>query len=235
MMAQHSATLALELLVALRAEGVSEDKISRVESSLKECGVILDTAERDNDDAVKRADELKAEGNAFLSNDNTAGAIRCYQEAIALQPMNAILHGNLSAAYLQAKDYAKAVSSAQACIAIDATYAKGYIRLSSALVGQGKTTEAREAIEDGLAVLPGNEQLEKHLQTLGQASPRSSPGMPAGLPDLSSMGGLAGLMNNPEIMRMASQMMEGNPQLAEMMRDPEQINRMMQMFQGPKK
>ena len=213
----ESAQLAIDCLKASLA--LSEDVATTKEPSQED---------------IERAEQFKSDGNAALSADNSEEAIKFYQEAIKLVPKNAIYHSNLSAALLHAGKKEEAKESAQASIKLDPSYAKGYIRVANAESALGNKEDAIKAVEQGLLVNSNNAALETHLKTLKSAtgSPVSS----------SAAGGsraspLAGLMNNPEIMRMAQQMMgnggmEGlmnNPQVAEMLKNP-QLMEMMKQF-----
>lgn len=182
---------------------------------------------------IKQAEKLKNDGNAALSSDNIQEALKCYREAINLVPTNAIYHANLSAALLQAGEKEEAKETAQKAIELDPAYAKGYIRLANAENALGNKDFAIKTIDQGLVANPGNAALETHLKTLKSVQAPGSPSPSARSP-------LAALMNNPEIMRMASQMMnngglEGlmnNPQVSEMLKNP-QLMEMMKQFMPP--
>jgi tetratricopeptide (TPR) repeat protein len=247
-----SQLLAEELLQALQTERQSPQLVKELRGLLQRYQLVgkeENLEETEPDETVKeRAEQLKAEGNARLSADDVPEAIRCYQEAIALWPTNALYHGNLSAAYLQAKQPAKAESCARASLELDPAYAKGYIRLASALAAQQRHPEAVQAMHDGLRVLPGNEQLEKHLKAL-QALPSSPPSSNGNASNSRTnasaqstslpLNNLGAMLGNPEVMRMAQQfmgsgamadLMQGNPQLAQMLRDPSKLQDLLRTF-----
>ena len=226
------ASLQQDLQTGLVADAESAQlAIDCLKASLALSEDVATTKEPSQED-IERAEQFKTDGNAALSADNSEEAIKFYQEAIKLMPKNAIYHSNLSAALLHAGRKEDAKESAQASTKLDPSYAKGYIRVANAESALGNKEDAVKAVEQGLLVNPNNAALETHLKTLKSASPVSS----------SAAGGsraspLAGLMNNPEIMRMAQQMMgnggmEGlmnNPQVAEMLKNP-QLMEMMKQF-----
>ena len=61
---------------------------------------------------VKKASDLKAEGNKLLQKRKFKEAIAKYEEAIALDPDNAVYYSNMAAAYSYVKDYKNAAKHA---------------------------------------------------------------------------------------------------------------------------
>ncbi|KAL2919509.1 Small glutamine-rich tetratricopeptide repeat-containing protein 2 [Polyrhizophydium stewartii] len=175
-----------------------------------------------------KAEELKAAGNKLMAAKSYAEAIAKYTEAIELDGANAVYYANRAAAQSQAGDHHAAAADARKAIEIDPKYSKGYSRLGHALFCLGEYSESIEAYEDGLKIEPGNISMINAVKAATakletSPAPRAGPSA-GGMPDL---GGLdfASMMSNPDIMRMASQMM-GNPQIAQMMNNP-QIAQMM--------
>ncbi|CAE7654840.1 HOP3, partial [Symbiodinium microadriaticum] len=74
---------------------------------------------------------------------------------------NAILRGNRSACFFALKEFNAAAADAQAALNVDKMYIKGYFRLSAALKGLGKVTEAAYVAKAGLEIDPGNVALRK--------------------------------------------------------------------------
>ncbi|KAI9499063.1 hypothetical protein BDB00DRAFT_798154 [Zychaea mexicana] len=212
----------------------------------------------------QKAEELKAAGNRKVSERNYPEAIKLYTEAIAINGSQAVYYANRAAAYSQQSDYDKAVSDATKAIEIDSKYSKGYSRLGHALFCQQKYQEAVEAYENGLKLDPENATIKSSLATakskIGSVD-RSGPGSPppsaggagaGGMPDLGSLlnnpqlmnmaqqmmqsGALDQFMNNPNLARMAQNMMgggggAGGAGLAEMMQNPEMMD-MARQFMG---
>ena len=74
---------------------------------------------------AQQAEQLKAEGNAYLSSQQYELAVARYSAAIALNPHSAIYFGNRAAAHINLSAWSEAESDCRAAIAIDAKYGKG--------------------------------------------------------------------------------------------------------------
>lgn len=57
----------------------------------------------------KDADAKKLEGNTFYKAKDFPNAIRCYSEAIELNPKEMTFYTNLAAVYVESKEYDKAI------------------------------------------------------------------------------------------------------------------------------
>ncbi|CAG8537345.1 13314_t:CDS:10 [Ambispora leptoticha] len=179
----------------------------------------------------QKAEELKSAGNKKVSEKNYDEAVKFYSEAISIDCNNAVFYANRAAAYSQMGQHDKAIEDATKSTQVDPSYSKAYSRLGHAYYSIGKYQEAVDAYEKGLSLDPNNSILKSALGTAEQkvneikSGPRSS--TDGGLPGLGrGSGGLdfSTLMNNPQLMNMASQMMQSgafndllnNPNIAEM-------------------
>ena len=138
-----------------------------------------------------------------------------------------------AAAYSQLNKHDDAISDAKKASELDPKFSKAYSRLGHALFSSGRYAESVEAYEKGLALDPANQSMKNSLATAKSRVPTAEddeydadedaitadapragggagiPGLGAGgMPDLSS------LLNNPQMMAMAQQMM-GNGGLGE--------------------
>ncbi|KAG9303391.1 hypothetical protein G9A89_013717 [Geosiphon pyriformis] len=210
----------------------------------------------------KKSEDLKAAGNRKVAERDYAEAVKLYGEAIVINPNNAVYYANRAAAYSQMGQHEKAIDDATKSTQIDPSYSKAYSRLGHAYYSINKYQEAVEAYEKGLSLDPNNTILKNALAAAEKQvseikkdqgpnrtpSDHSSPtapggGLPEGLAGLAGLGGgasgggidFSSLMNNPQLMSMASQMMQSgafndllnNPNLAQM------ANNMMRSGQPP--
>lgn len=93
-------------------------------------------------------------------------AVTKYTAAIGLDPTQAALYSNRSAAYAGLGDWENAAADGKKCIEVDASFLKGYHRAGSALRSLGRLEEAKKIAEKGLVHHPGNEDLKKLVDEL---------------------------------------------------------------------
>ncbi|QLQ82207.1 hypothetical protein HG537_0G04620 [Torulaspora globosa] len=181
-----------------------------------------------------KAEALKLEGNKAMASRDFELAVKKYTEAIAVLPTNAVYFANRAAAYSSLKAYEEAVKDAESAIKTDPSYSKGYSRLGYAKFALGCAEEALEAYKKVLDIEGDNasdvmkrdyetakkkvEQsldLEKKTETKARSEGAAGAG---GFGDFASMlgNGLGGLLNNPQLMQAAQQMMQ-NPQAMQQM------------------
>ncbi|KAG1684796.1 hypothetical protein DVH05_009403 [Phytophthora capsici] len=196
-----------------------------------------------------KAEEMKAQGNAALSAQDYEGAAKLYREALQLSPdgpSSHIYHSNLAAALTYLGKYTEVIDHCEQSIALKPSYVKAYSRMGSAQVQLKDFDGAIDTFRRGLEVdstnaacrdgLADAERKRRQVQT----TPSASASAPAagGMPDLSNLasmlggggGGLADLMNNPQMMQMAQSMMQ-NPQMMQMaqnmMQNPDMMSNLM--------
>ncbi|PKI82479.1 hypothetical protein MVES_003691 [Malassezia vespertilionis] len=185
------------------------------------------------EDAAK-ADQLKNEGNKFMSAKDYGAALDAYTKAIALNATSPVFYSNRAAAYSQIGQHDEAIADATKASELNPKFGKAYSRLGHALFASGQYEEAIKAYEKGCEVDPSNALMKSGLDASkaklagddrdalatqdarpsGGAGAGGMPGMGAGgMPDLSS------LMNNPMMGQMAQQMMQ-NGGLEQLMNNP---------------
>lgn len=156
------------------------------------------------------AESLKSKGNAAMAAKDYPGAIDLYTQALALHPNNAIYLSNRAAAHSAAKDHASAKTDAEAAVALDPKYTKGWSRLGLARFALGDARGAMDAYAQGIehegnggsdAMKKGFETAKRRVEdqegagadVAARDAPAASPAAGAGgMPDLASMFGGAG-------------------------------------------
>ncbi len=182
------------------------------------------------EDQKKKAEECKTLANNKMAEKDYIEAIRLYTEAIQLDQQNAVYYANRAAAFSQNHEHERAIDDAKKSVEVDPSYSKGYSRLGLAYLSLGKYQEAIEAYETGLALDPTSQPMKQSLATAKAklANPVVSaarnntveePAAPrGGFPDAGGMD-FGSMLNNPNLMNMASQFMN-NPQFSQMMNNP---------------
>uniref|UniRef100_A0A672NWU1 Stress-induced-phosphoprotein 1 n=1 Tax=Sinocyclocheilus grahami TaxID=75366 RepID=A0A672NWU1_SINGR len=106
------------------------------------------------------------QGNKALSAGDVEEAVRCYTEALTLDPSNHVLFSNRSAAYAKKGDYDSALRDACQTVTIKPDWGKGYSRKAAALEFLGRLEDAKATYQEGLRREPTNQQLKEGLQNI---------------------------------------------------------------------
>ncbi|XP_030762728.1 stress-induced-phosphoprotein 1 [Sitophilus oryzae] len=162
---------------------------------------------------------LKDKGNAALAENKLEDAIRYYTEAINLDPKNAVLYSNRSAAYAKAHDYELSLGDAEKAVELKPDWGKAFSRKGTALAYLGRYDEAIETYEKGIQLDPNNNQLKEGLSEVrAQKAAKSKGGFPnifAGpniIPKLRADPRTAEYLNDPEYLALLAQL-QANPQM----------------------
>ncbi|XP_056140401.1 stress-induced-phosphoprotein 1 [Lampris incognitus] len=115
---------------------------------------------------MEKVSELKDQGNKALSAGNIDEALRCYTDALALDPSNHVLYSNRSAAHAKKGNYESALQDACQTIKIKPDWGKGYSRKAAALEFLGRFEDAKVTYQEGLRREPSNQQLKEGLQNI---------------------------------------------------------------------
>ncbi|KAM6907029.1 stress-induced-phosphoprotein 1 [Xenentodon cancila] len=150
---------------------------------------------------MDKVSALKDQGNKALSAGNIDDAVRCYTEALALDPSNHVLFSNRSAAYAKKGNYESALQDALQTIKIKPDWGKGYSRKAAALEFLGRLEDARVTYQEGLRQEPNNQQLKEGLQNIQARLAEKS-------------------MMNPFAMPNLYQKLENDPRTRELLSDP---------------
>ncbi|XP_051894045.1 small glutamine-rich tetratricopeptide repeat-containing protein alpha-like [Pristis pectinata] len=154
---------------------------------------------------LSKAELLKTEGNEQMKIENYPSAVDYYTKAIELNPNNAVYFCNRAAAYSKLGNYTGAVQDCEKAIAFDPCYSKAYGRMGLALASLNKYSEAVNYYKKALELDPDNESYKANLSVAEQKI-KDAPSPTGG------SGGfdLAGLLNNPGFMNMASNLMQNS-------------------------
>uniref|UniRef100_A0A6B2F7K0 Small glutamine-rich tetratricopeptide repeat-containing protein alpha n=1 Tax=Bothriechis nubestris TaxID=1766655 RepID=A0A6B2F7K0_9SAUR len=171
---------------------------------------IAEPASPTEEDAAE-AERLKTEGNEQMKVENFQSAVSFYGRAIELNPANAVYYCNRAAAYSKLGNYAGAVRDCERAINIDPKYSKAYGRMGLALSSLNKLSEAVFYYRKALELDPENETYKSNLKVTEQKM-KEAPSLTGGAGGFD----LAGLLNNPGFMSMASNLMN-NPQVQQLM------------------
>lgn len=190
--------------------------------------------------------QFKAAGNAALGQKNYSLAIDNYTKAIREDGSNHVYYSNRSAAYLSKGDANNALDDANACIALNPQFTKGYSRKGAALHSLKRYNDSIAAYNDGLSKFPEDAGLKKGL---ADATREKDNPFGAGAGGGGAAGGLFGpqmmaqiamdprmrhYLNDPEVMKKI-QLVQSNPNLLPtIMNDPKMMEMLgLMMGQDP--
>ncbi|XP_050403767.1 small glutamine-rich tetratricopeptide repeat-containing protein alpha [Patella vulgata] len=159
------------------------------------------------------AEQFKNKGNDFMKTEKFSDALECYSKAVKLDSKNAVYFCNRAAAYSKLNKHQQAIEDCNRALTIDSNYSKAYGRMGIAYTALNDHESARECYRKALELDPDNQSYQNNLEIAEQKlrEAATSVGFGAG-PGMD----LAGMLNNPALMNMATQFMS-NPQMQQMM------------------
>ncbi|KAF2353103.1 SGTA homodimerization domain [Trinorchestia longiramus] len=189
----------------------------------QEAGGAAGFAPTDEDKA--HAEQFKMEGNTRMKEGSFAASIQCYTKAIEKDPSNAVYYCNRAAAHSKTENHSAAIEDCKKALQLEPNYGKAYGRMGLAYSSLGELQEACNCYRRAVELEPENESYASNLsiaeEKLASSSQQQQPANPlAGL--LSGGGGLAGLagafnssgtpdlsglLANPALMNVATQLM----------------------------
>ncbi|CAH0480162.1 unnamed protein product [Peronospora belbahrii] len=118
----------------------------------------------DSNELEHLVQELKRRGNAAFQQNALEEAEVLYSRAITVNerdPLHCqhIFYANRSATRCSMGKAEQALEDAKACVALDATYAKGFFRMAQALVKLGRFNEALTVLDSAKALEPSNKSV----------------------------------------------------------------------------
>ncbi|GJD12105.1 hypothetical protein Gasu2_62170 [Galdieria sulphuraria] len=112
----------------------------------------------------KQIAALKEAGNQQMARGAFGKAVRVYNKAIELDPNNALLYSNRSAAHFNLRNFEAALEDAIKAVQLAPKWWKAYKRKGLSLLHLKYYEEAIATLEQGLALEPENEDIKRHLQ-----------------------------------------------------------------------
>ncbi|KAJ0256908.1 PB1 domain-containing protein [Hirschfeldia incana] len=146
---------------------------------------------------LKRAHELKEEGNKKFQGKDFQGALDQYADALKLIPKShpdrAVFHSNRAACLMQMKpiDYEKVISECSMALQVQPGFTRALLRRARALEAVGKYELAAQDVNSLLGADPNHKdatEMSRRLMMCGPGGPQSRPS-PAALGASAALGG----------------------------------------------
>ncbi|KAL0704024.1 hypothetical protein Bca4012_070449 [Brassica carinata] len=146
---------------------------------------------------LKRAHELKEEGNKKFQSKDFQGALEQYADALKLVPKShpdrAVFHSNRAACLMQMKpiDYEKVISECSMALQVQPGFTRALLRRARALEAVGKYELAVQDVNLLLGADPNHKdatEMSRRLMMSGPGGPQSRPS-PAALGASAALGG----------------------------------------------
>jgi len=117
-------------------------------------------AEQEEKNKKEAASNIKKNaGNRAFAQGKYDVAVQCYTEAIEILSDNHVLYSNRSAAYMQLKNWEKALEDAEKCIQLDSDFPKGHFRKGQILMEINKKDEALASLVAARDLAPKDEEI----------------------------------------------------------------------------
>ncbi|KAJ4454422.1 putative Hsp70-Hsp90 organizing protein 2 [Paratrimastix pyriformis] len=118
------------------------------------------------------AQALKQQGNEAFSKGEYDLALKCFTDAIALNPEGVhLFYSNRSATLASMGRFEEALADAKKTVELVPTFAKGFARMATALIYLRRFDEAQKAIDSGLKIDPENESLKQCIASMEEQRP----------------------------------------------------------------
>ncbi|KXZ47405.1 hypothetical protein GPECTOR_35g843 [Gonium pectorale] len=144
------------------------------------------------------AQDFVARGDRLFVEEDYAGAVEAYSEALQADPQNARIYEARANAYLKLEQYPDANADATKALELSPGLAKAYLRKGVALFNMEEYEGAKEAFEAGCQLAPDNtfkqwiRKCDAELEDEAASQPKASAPSPAGPAPMASTSQLQG-------------------------------------------
>jgi len=106
-----------------------------------------------------KAEEERQRGNALFKEGKWVEAIKAYSEGLKRDPANHLIYSNRAQTYLKVMDMGGALRDCERCIELRPDFPRAYARKATVHLLCKQTHKAKETVEKGLALAPGDAEL----------------------------------------------------------------------------
>jgi tetratricopeptide (TPR) repeat protein len=117
-----------------------------------------------SDNDIQRSLEQKSQGNEYFKKRKWQESLKCYTQAIELNPTDATFYSNRSACYMELGQPQEALKDAVVARKLKPTWSKACYRMAVARCELGRYEDAAVAAFEGLQQDQSNEELQRLLR-----------------------------------------------------------------------
>jgi len=205
-------------------KSLTEHRDPQVELKRRDCLRLKEKMEEDAYIDPEKSEEQRKAGNALFKEGKWIDAIKAYSEGLKRNPKNHLCYSNRAQTYLKVMDLGSALRDCEKCIEIKPDFPRIYARKATVHLLCKQTHKAKEAVEKGLTLAPGDPELidvQRRVQNAIMGVGLTKEEREARAAEAMKDPGIVAMMQDP-MLRNVLQEMQNNPGTAQKhMQDPE--------------
>ncbi|CAD8157104.1 unnamed protein product [Paramecium pentaurelia] len=199
--------------IQMYEKSLVEDHVQSVKDDLKKLQKMKQDVEAQNYINPQLGEEANTKGGDAFKAGKFPEAIHCYSDAIKRNPKEPKYYCNRATAYMKLMEFPNAVSDLEKCLQLDSKYVKAYVKKANCHFVMKEFHKAKNVYEKGLELDPNNLEMQQGLEKVRFSI-------------------LQGGGSEEEQQQRAKRAMQ-DPEIQQILREPEVINLLNDMKEHP--